>query len=197
MAKRTPFVSAILIIGILSLGACSGDSEQTPAKTAPAAQSSPPRLLDDPARGPFSGFENARFGSDERTVRNAWKGLLREGGGTSDSCRQLFQEPRPAGGFGISFMLENGHFVRYDTDSRERLAPRGLQVGSSAQQIRATFPGHFEEQPHKYVEGASYFIVTPYDGSQARLVFEVGNDGLVQRWRIGLPPAVYYVEGCS
>ena len=82
-------------------------------------------------------------------------------------------------------------------DSRERKAPRGLQVGSSAQQIRATYPGRFEEQPNKYVEGATDFIVTPYIDSEARMVFETDPDGVVTRWRIGVPPAVFYVEGCS
>ena len=196
MAKRTLFISTVLMTGILALSACS-DADKIPAKTASATQSSPPKLQEKEDLSPFSGFASARFGSDETAVRAAWKGSLRDGGGTSDTCRQLFQDPRPADGFGISFMLESGIFVRYDIDTHERKAPRGLQVGSSAQQIRATFPGHFEEQPHKYVEGASDFIVTPFTDSEARLIFEVDPNGLVTRWRIGMPPAVFYVEGCS
>lgn len=196
MAKRTLFISTVLMTSILALSACS-DADKTPAKTASAAQSSPPKLQETADLSPFAGFASARFGTDEAAVRAAWKGSLQDGGGTSDSCRQLFQDPRPAKGFGTSFMLENGAFVRYDIDTRERKAPRGLQVGSSAQQIRATFPGHFEEQPNKYTKGASDFIVKPYADSEARLVFEVDANGTVTRWRIGMPPAVFYVEGCS
>ena len=196
MAKHKPIIGALLITSLLTLGACS-DANKTPDKTTQAAQSSPPKLQEAHDLSPFAGFASARFGSDETAVRAAWNGSLRDGGGTSDSCRQLFQEPRPAGGFGVSFMLEQGRFVRYDVDSRERKAPRGIQVGSSATQIRATYPGHFEEQPHKYVEGARTFIVTPFVESPARLVFETDANGVVTRWRIGLPPAVFYVEGCS
>jgi hypothetical protein len=196
MARRTLFISTMLMTSILALSACS-DADKTPAKTASAAQSSPPKLQEIVDLSPFAGFASARFGADEAAVRAAWKGALRDGGGTSDSCRQLFQDPRPANDFGISFMLENGAFVRYDVASRERKAPRGLQVGSSAQQIRATFPGHYEEQPNKYDEGARDFIVKPYADTEARLIFQVDKDGIVTRWRIGMPPAVFYVEGCS
>ena len=195
MANRTLSISAVVMTSILALSACS-DAGNTPAKTASAAQSSPPKLQEKEDLSPFAGFASARFGSDETAVRAAWKGSLHDGGG-SDTCRQLFQDPRPAKGFGTSFMLENGQFVRYDIDSRERKAPRGLQVGSSSQQIRATYPGRFEEQPNKYEPGATDFIVTPYTDSDARLVFETDRDGVVTRWRIGLPPAVFYVEGCS
>ncbi|WP_139207483.1 lectin [Phytopseudomonas flavescens] len=181
---------------ILALTACS-DADNTPAKTASAAQSSPPTLQEKADLSPFAGFASARFGSDEAAVRAAWKGSLREARGISDTCRQLVQDPRPEKGFGTSFMLENGLFVRYDIDTRERKAPRGLQVGSSAQQIRSTYPGQFEEQPHKYVEGARTFIVKPFADNEARLVFETDANGLVTRWRIGMPPAVFYVEGCS
>lgn len=196
MAKRTLLISTVLMTSILALSACS-DADNTPAKTASAAQSSPPKLQESADLSPLAGFASARFGSDEAAVRAAWKGSLRDAGGTSDSCRQLVQDPAPAKGFGTSFMLENGTFVRYDIDSRERKAPRGLQVGSSAQQIRATFPSHFEEQPSKYVKGGRDFIVKPYVDTEARLIFETDSDGIVTRWRIGMPPAVFYVEGCN
>ena len=40
-------------------------------------------------------------------------------------------------------------------------------------------------------------IVTPEYGEEARLVFEVDGEGRVIEWRIGLPPQVFYVEGCA
>ena len=39
--------------------------------------------------------------------------------------------------------------------------------------------------------------ITAPDGSPAKLVFQVDGVGSVTGWRVGLPPQVDYVEGCS
>lgn len=63
--------------------------------------------------------------------------------------------------------------------------------------IMERYAGRVETQPHKYVVGGKYLIVTPPDRSaSARLVFEADTDGTIKRWRVGEPPAVFYVEGC-
>jgi hypothetical protein len=45
--------------------------------------------------------------------------------------------------------------------------------------------------------GALVLIVTSADGGPARLVLEGDTTGRIASWRIGVPPQVFYVEGCG
>ena len=145
----------------------------------------------------FHGFGPARFGDDEEAVRIAWGRPLTLGGNDGDNCRYLFPEPRPAQGYGIAFMIVDGRFVRYDVDSDRYIAPGGLVAGNQVAEVEKAHAGRIERRPHKYVDGAAYLVITPEGGGDARLVFETNGGGLVESWRLGVPPAVHYVEGCS
>ncbi|GAB2662721.1 lectin [Arenimonas aestuarii] len=148
----------------------------------------------------FTGFGAARFGADEAAVRQAWGGrLLPESLAGSTLCYYIEQDPRPAGG-GIAFMFEDAKLVRYDvfgTPPGVSAAPGGFTVGARAEDILKAFGSRVEVQPHKYVEGGRYLVLSPEFGEPGRIVFEVDQDGLVTQWRVGVPPQVFYVEGCS
>ncbi len=102
-----------------------------------------------------------------------------------------------AKGYMIAFMIENGRFVRFDVDSDRYTAPGGIKVGDSADAVMKAWSDQVESMPHKYVEGARYLTVTPRGGGESKLLFEVSPEARVQSWRIGIPPAVFYVEACS
>lgn len=87
--------------------------------------------------------------------------------------------------------------MRLDVQTADYPAPGGGRVGMSAAEIRARYAGRLEEAPHKYVEGGKYLSVAPEGGGPARLVFEADAAGRITSWRIGLPPQVHYLEGCS
>jgi hypothetical protein len=53
------------------------------------------------------------------------------------------------------------------------------------------------QMPHKYVEGSVYLRAMDPKGGKSALVFEVDPSGKATDWRIGVPPQVDYVEGCS
>jgi len=148
----------------------------------------------------FSGFGAARFGVDEAAVRRAWPGtLLPETLAGSTLCYYIEQSPRPAGG-GIAFMFEGGRFVRYDVFGVVpglSAAPGGFTVGARAADILASFGSRVQSQPHKYIEGGRYLVLSPEFGEEGRVVFEIDETGRVLQWRVGLPPQVFYVEGCS
>ena len=180
----------LIFTGALALSACATMQRSDTAATMPATQASSASTM---AIIDFHGFGPAKFGANEEAVRIAWGRDLTDGGATSDSCRQLFA----ADAYGISFMLEVGKFVRYDVSTDKYSEPGGLKVGDQATKIESVYAGRFSKQPHKYEQNAFYYIVTPNDGSATRLVFEVGANALISRWRIGLPPAVHYVEGCA
>lgn len=197
-----------LVLGVLIFSACGERpapatapplSEETSAVPAEAMPTPPmtPAVEEEPGVIGFQGFGPARFGDREEAVRIAWGRPLTVSGAEPDACRQLFPEPRPQHGFAISFMLVDGKFARYDIDSERYTAPGGGQVGSSTDQILEKYEGRVEQTPHKYVDGAQVLIVTPAEGGDARLIFETTAQGQVNRWRIGVPPAVHYVEGCS
>ena len=38
---------------------------------------------------------------------------------------------------------------------------------------------------------------TVVDGSGNKLIVDVGTDGIISGWRVGVPPQVDYVEGCG
>lgn len=223
MSRKPLLLSAALL---LVLAACSAPAPEAPPATG-AATSTPeaaPAPAADPApdadsgaagtipAGPgprgeydadivhFEGFGPARFGAEEETVRQAWGRPLQpyKLAGTQ-LCYYLEMDPRPERGadVAVAFMFEGAKFVRYDVNGTTPVAPGGFVVGSHADDIVAAFGSRVEQQPHKYIGAGRYLIVTPEYGEAARLVFEVDGEGRVIEWRIGLPPQVFYVEGCA
>jgi len=195
---------------LLSITLCVACAKQEPAvdsattqqdKAAPeAAHAAPPTtaLKNDPDVINFAGFGPAKFGSHEEAVRMAWGyPLVSSGSAEGSTCRYLAMDPPPDNSRGIWFMLEDDKFVRYDVETPMHAAPGDIVVGNSADDVRAAHAGRIEEQAHKYLEGGKVLIVTPPEGGGARLVFEIAADGKVINWRIGMPPQVYYVEGCG
>jgi hypothetical protein len=204
---HVPMLAVILLLTACSRRHEEGSSNE-PVNVAPdsagtssgstVAADSPGPHVNDPAVINFAGFGPAKFGANEEAVRMAWGQPLTTGSGAEGSpCRLLAMDPQPDNGRGIWFMLDDGLFVRYDVDVPLHVAPGNIVVGDSADAVRAAFAGRIEERPLKYVEGGKELIVSPPDGRESRLVFEVGVDGKVMNWRIGMPPQVFYVEGCG
>lgn len=170
-----------------------------PPATAPPG-TLPPRLQQGgQALARWDGYGDVRFGMDAAQVRAGWGGQLdgapADGPDGADACYYL----RPkwaAEDRSFGFMMEAGKLVRYDSTNPKELAPGGGRVGMPAGDITTVYAGHVEAQPHKYEEGAQYLRVTQ-DGQAGVLVFETDASGQVTRWRVGLPPQVDYVEGCS
>lgn len=204
----------LLVPLVLSLAAC-GERPPEPAVVAtPPAASDQPAADVPPATAPtpstamasmpaagaigFGGFGPARFGSNEEQVRMAWGADLGDARpAESGGCYQLMPQPRGTSGYRIAFMLEGGKFARIDVDATDIEAPGGGKVGMSAQEIGRRYAGRVQEQNHKYVEGGRYLRIRDPDAGAGVLLFETDAAGRVTSWRIGVPPQVDYVEGCS
>ncbi|MDH5835396.1 hypothetical protein [Luteimonas kalidii] len=216
---------SILAASIVALCACSpqrdtdapaSDSAAPAAAAAPAAtapdqpeRAVPPATagqatgslrVDGPAEGTitFAGFGPAAFGATAEAVRQAWGGDLgdaqpAEPGG----CHYLIPQPLGAEGFRTAFMIEGDRFVRIDVRDASVTAPGGANVGMAGDEVRTLYAGRVEEQPHKYDPAGKVLRVTDAGGGEAALVFELDGQGRVDQWRIGVPPQVDYVEGCS
>lgn len=166
-----------------------------PTAPAPAATESAAGAM--PAAGAiaFAGFGPAAFGADAEAVRQAWGGELDGLPGQDVACYYLTPPIEPGSGYAVAFMIENGKFARIDVARAGVSAPGGGEIGMSAEQIESLYPD-LQRQAHKYVEGGEYLRVTDPEGGDGVLVFET-EDGVVDEWRIGVPPQVDYVEGCS
>lgn len=178
----------------------SGDdqpAEEVPPATAPPG-TLPPRLQQGgQALARWDGYGDVRLGMSPEQVREHWGGQLEGQPEESDGvggCHYL----RPAWAVddrSFGFMIEGGKLVRYDSLNPKELAPGGGRVGMSAEEIGRLYAGRVETRPHKYEDGASYLRVSE-PGQAGVLVFETDAQGVVTRWRVGLAPAVDYVEGC-
>ncbi len=215
-----PTIPAIALLA-LALAACtaerpSGDATQ-PAESADAMANDPaaPPPLDQPAedvppatapeginQAPdlglvrMDGYGDMRFGMTAEEATQAWGGELKGAGAEGETCYYLTPN-WVAVPSDFAFMIEDDRFVRYDVGTGREIAPGGGKVGMDADEIRGLYAGRVEEQPHKYVEGGQYLRVDDINGGQGKLVFATGKDGKVTSWRVGVPPQVDYVEGCS
>ncbi|MEO6264488.1 MAG: lectin [Luteimonas sp.] len=199
MTRKLP----ILVLLAIALAACNAerpaDNAQAPATPPVAdqpAQDVPPATA--PATGParFDGYGDMRFGMTYAEVKKAWGGELNGKPGAGEICYYLTPKwvKTPAE---FAFMIESGKFVRYDVGNDKEVAPGGGKRSMSADEVRKLYPGRIVEQPHKYVEGGKVLRIKADDGSGGVLMFETDAAGKVTEWRVGQPPQVDYVEGCS
>ena len=184
------------------MDAADNKTNSAPEKAVPVAESAPteamPTAINDPEVINFQGFGPAKFGQDEESVRISWgRPLNASEPAKGSTCFYLNPEVMPEAKRGIGFMFEESKFVRYDVDDSSQIAPGNFKVGDAAADIKTAFAGRVEEAPHKYIAKGFTLTVTPEDKSAARLIFEIGEDGKVAKWRIGVPPQVFYVEGCG
>ncbi|HET6430853.1 lectin, partial [Dyella sp.] len=163
-----------------------------------ATAEAPTPVTDDraePGLARYDGYGDMRFGMDEAAFRHAWQGDLAGQVDPAGGCSVLrpawVKQPQRFG-----FLFEQGRFARYDVGTDKESAPGGGRVGMQAGQIRALYGDAVQVAPHKYEAGASVLRVAAPDGRGA-LVFETDAAGKVTRWRVGVPPAIDYVEGCG
>lgn len=153
-----------------------------------------------PAEGTvgFDGFGPAKFGAAAEEVRIAWGGDLGDAAPSEPGgCHYLIPQPLGAEGFRVAFMIEGGKFARIDVRTDGVTAPGGGKLGMSVDEIRSRYGSGLVEWPHKYDPDGKYLRASDPAGGQAVLVFETDAEGRVDEWRIGVPPQIDYVEGCS
>lgn len=169
-----------------------------PPATAPAAPGPVPVDVADAGDARYDGHGALRFGMSAQAMRAAWKTPLKgePGDDGPQGCYHLSPAGLPSPAH-LAFMLDGGRFVRYGTTSDALAAPGGGKVGMTADEIRQRHPGAVTEQPHEYVDGGKYLRIPDPAGSGGVLLFETDAQGRVTQWRVGLPPQVDYVEGCS
>ena len=204
---------AVALVAVLA--ACSANrapatdttapNDDATASDAPPATGTPPPTTEpgtppaDPAASAsFTGYGDVKFGTAAADMEKAWGGkLTMVGKEFNPDC--YFMTPAwvkvPAE---FNFMIGDGKFTRFGTESPKYAAPGGGRVGMSKAGIARLYAA-VEAQPHKYTDG-EYLRVKDPAGGAGVLVFETdakGDAAKVTEWRVGVPPQVDYVEGCS
>jgi hypothetical protein len=198
------------LVSLLALGAC--NREHPTDKAAAPAMQPPPATAPTPAVTPapapplppsasvglarFDGYGDMRLGMTAAEATKAWGGDLNGTPGRDEICYYLNPVSNPSPGY-FAFMIESDKFVRYDVGNDKEIAPGGGKRGMTIDDIRKLYAGRIEEQPHEYVEGGKYLRIKDDGDSGGVLVFETDVAGKVTAWRVGQPPQVDYVEGCS
>ena len=149
------------------------------------------------AQASFAGYGDVKFGIAAADMEQAWGGELQAlGKDANPSC--YFMAPKwvrnPSE---FAFMIGDGKFVRYGTDSAKYVAPGGGKVGMSTKELQAIYHDALQAMPHKYVEGGQVLSMAASGAAPAKLVFETDAAGKATAWRVGLSPQVDFVEGCS
>ncbi|QSX73692.1 hypothetical protein HIV01_010610 [Lysobacter arenosi] len=203
---------SLLVFGLSACGERAVDAPASSATAAPTATVAPtataaatPEVISPvraamPAPGTigFAGFGPAPFGATDEQVRMAWGSDLGDARPEQPGgCYYLLPQARSANGYRLGFMIEQDKFARMDVDAVDIEAPGGGKVGMSAQDIDRLYAGRINKQPHKYVDGGQYLRIADAGGGPGVLLFETDAKGVVSSWRIGVPPQVDYVEGCS
>ena len=182
-------------------------AEDIPPATMPATASLPsPTSTQAPipaadgadTQASFAGYGDVKFGIAAADMEQAWGGELKTlDKDANPSC--YFMTPKwvktPAE---FNFMIGDGKFVRYGSDSAKVAAPGGGKVGMGKAEIAKLYT-NIEAQPHKYTDG-EYLRIKDPAGGNAVLIFETdgkGDAAKATEWRVGVPPQVDYVEGCS
>jgi hypothetical protein len=198
----SPSFRVIALIGTLAIAACSQEAQPVAPSPAPVAEPAPAATPTAPTPSApawmigFDGVNGIAYGSTPEALAavlpaNRVVDEPLEPGG----CYYMHPQPPVPDYSGVAFMIDEGRFARVDVDTTDLMAPGGGAVGKTLEYLRAAYPQR-EEQPHKYEDGL-YFIVPSPLGGDERLIFETDAEGRVSRWRMGLPPAVHYVEGCA
>lgn len=99
---------------------------------------------------------------------------------------------------GVFFMVVDNQIARIEIESPSPVSTRsGVRVGTSASEVRSTYPNNIEQADEAAADGGALAFVPRDDfDSEYRIYFEMA-DGTVARYRLGIKPAIDRVNGCS
>ena len=113
----------------------------------------------------------------------------------SDNCYYVTPGPTMKG---VSFMVFDDLIVRIEIDEPSPVTTRsGAGIGSTTDDLITFYPDNIGQANEAVFDGEAMGFV-PNDESDAtyRIFFELDEDGVVFRYRVGIRPAVDFIEGC-
>ena len=198
----------LLPLAVVLLAACSGSSDEAdegvstppPADSTPVVTAPVDTAPADTSRGwrlDESGIGPVKVGMTIEETRAALGGDFTVEdplNGGPDDCRYGRSGATPEG---VLFMLEQQRIVRVEATDPGPTTTLGARIGDGEARVRQLY-GTVRSEAHKYTDGR-YLTVIPRAPADTlhRIVFETDSAGVVLRFRGGLYPPVFYVEGCA
>ena len=138
----------------------------------------------------FSGVSPLRIGMSAAEARQALG--MPASGTKGGECTYLDTKGRTH----AFVMLVRDTVARLDVRDSSLATDAGVRVGDPESRVMERYKGSVKSEPHKYVQGGHYLIVTSPATSTRQIVFE--TDGKrVTSYRVGRTPEVRWVEGCG
>ena len=98
---------------------------------------------------------------------------------------------------GLYFMFEEGRLTRISATEPSQIAtPRGMHVGSTAEEVRQAYGPGLSTNPHKYEEPPAEYLTFWLQPGKHGVRFETDMRGKVEAIHAG-GPSIQYVEGCA
>jgi hypothetical protein len=171
------------MLALATMATACSDRQPKPADTAATAQAPAVSLV---------GYNLVRLGETARELSIAGDSAA-AANPKHASCHLAHPASFPPG---AKVMLLGDVVERIDIDSAGIRTAEGAQVGDSEPRIFELYRGRVASLPHKYLKDGHNLVVWEPSSGTSRFVFE--TDGKkVLRYRVGRPPAIDLVEGCS
>jgi len=143
-----------------------------------------------------SGWGPARIGMTRAQVTKALKVQL-EGDAFDNegTCLELVGAASALPG--LFFMFEDGKLTRITAGEPSAVAtPRGMHVGSTAEDVRKAYGAGLKAEPHKYEDPPAEYLTYWLKPDRSGVRFEMDMQGKVESIHAGTS-SIQYVEGCA
>ena len=114
----------------------------------------------------------------------------------SDTCYYVSPDATMKG---VSFMVFEDIIARIEIEEPSTVTTRsGAGIGTTKDELLEMYPDNLQDANEAVFDGVAVGFV-PNDDSDAdyRIFFELDEDDVVTRFRVGVKPAVDFIEGCS
>lgn len=212
MVSRQPGVHPLkrfVVLAALAFAACSPSGQQPADTAAPAEPAAAPAPTTPAVSGAMTadGWGPLRIGMTKDEVIAAvgpTKNPGAVGGPDEEACTEFQPERAPDG---LWVMIEEGKLTRITIgDNSPVQTDKGLGVGATAEQVKATYGDAAQSSPHKYQDAPAEYIAVwsggprsePYvqDPNARGIVYEIDGAGKASFIHAG-GPSIQYVEGCA
>ena len=138
------------------------------------------------------GLCGVTFGMTAEEAMVAHASGLEDMGGAAEpeACYYLGPEP---GNYDVGYMVVDGQVQRIDIRAPGVSTSEGVEVGMPAGEVEGIYP-NLERAPNKYTDRDNLIVNL---GGDTKLIMETDETGNIASYRVGIPPAVDYVEGCA
>jgi len=143
-----------------------------------------------------AGWGPVRIGMTRAQTEKALKAQLEgEGFDNEGSCIELYSSDQKLAG--LYFMFLDGKLSRISAGDKSAIkTPRGMGVGSTADEVRAAYGEKLQAEPHHYLDLPAEYLTYWLKPQKSGVRFETDAQRKVETIHAG-NSSIQYVEGCA